>query len=84
MFLSRDWKRKVFYLAELVNHKPHLVQSHISKLAPKRVRRMIKFAGQEGVPGNMREAFKILRQHLPCKVVATTGGEKTRNPKLIV
>ena len=83
MFLSRDWKRRVLYLAGLVNHRPHLPRSHISKQAPKNVRRMIKYVGQEGLPENMREAFKILRQHL-LKSFPPPKVKKGKIPKLIV
>ena len=31
MFLSRDWKRRILYFAGLVNSRPHLVQSYLSK-----------------------------------------------------
>ena len=44
---------------------------------------MTKYVGQEGVPGNMREAFKILRQHF-LKSFPPPEVKKHKIPKLIV
>ena len=83
MFLPRDWKRRVLYLARLDNHRQHILQSQISKLAPKNVRRMVKYMGHKGFPGNMREAFKIPRQHF-LKSFSPPEVNKRKIPKLIV
>ena len=83
MFLSRDWKRRPLHLVGLVNHKLHQVQSHISNLALKNVRRMVTHVGQEGVPGNMRDAFKILGQQL-LKSFPPPEAKNRKFPKLIV
>ena len=83
MSLSRDWKRRVLYLAELDNQRQRLVKPHISKLVPKNVRRVIKNVGQEGFPGNLREAFKILRQDF-LKSFPPPEVKKREIPKLVV
>ena len=63
VFLSRDWQRRINYFAGLVNHRPHLVDSYMSQLAPKNMLRMIKHIGQNGIPGNIQKAFNALRKH---------------------
>ena len=62
-FSSRDWKRRIDYFKGLVDNRPHLVETYISKLAPKTLFRLIKHVGQQGIPGNVQQAFNVLRRH---------------------
>ena len=39
------------------------MDTYISKLAPKTLLRMIKHAGQQGIPGNVQQAFNVSRRH---------------------
>ena len=77
MFLPRDWKRRTLYFAGLVNNRPHLVQSYLSKSAAKTLLRMIKYVGRQGIPGN------ILREQF-LKSFPSTEAKKTTFPKLII
>ena len=83
MFLSRDWKRRILYFAGLVNNRPHLVQSYLSKLAPKTLLRMIKYGGRQGAPGNVQQAFNVLRKQF-LKSFPSTEVKKRTFPKLII
>ncbi|MEP3682181.1 MAG: GIY-YIG nuclease family protein, partial [Ekhidna sp.] len=82
-FSSRDWKRRVDYFTGLVNNKPHLVEKYISKLAPKTLLRMIKHVGQQGIPGNVQQAFNTLRKHF-LKSFPPPEIKERKIPKLVV
>ena len=83
IFLSRDSKRRILYFAGLFNNRPHLVQSYLSKLAPKTLLRMIKYIGRQGVPRNVQQAFNIVRKQF-LKPFPSTEVEKRTFPKLII
>ena len=83
MFLSRDWQRRINYFAGLVNNRPHLVDSYILHLAPRNLLRMIKYIGQHGIPGNVQNAFNVLRKRY-LSSFPTPSVQPVKVPKLIV
>ena len=61
-----------------------MVQSYLSKLAPKTLLRMASTLGDKGVPGNVHQAFNILIKQLLKSFRSTEVKKRTFSKRIIM